>query len=371
MKNDGRNGQGAGSVAKPRAAPRKAIVDAQRASDPDQTSADADQSAADADQTFSDEDQTASAADQASADKDQLASDHDQAAADRDHAANVHPTAADETAYDASRDERESTSFERLGTQLERESTARYRDLTATDRDRIANARDEAARARDARAAALSQAATASETPTGAEAPLMKQLEELAARATADRARAAADRARAATDRADAARERARLEAQLRSAHLGDLTGAYRRQMGRLALSHEIDRARRSDGRFVMAFVDVDRLKLVNDRDGHAAGDRALQTVVVAIRKRLRSFDPIVRYGGDEFVCGLGGTDLEAVERRFASIGAAILAEARVGISVGLATLARGDTADELTERADAAMLDVKAEHHSRQMRVS
>jgi diguanylate cyclase (GGDEF)-like protein len=137
--------------------------------------------------------------------------------------------------------------------------------------------------------------------------------------------------------------------------------------MGRLALSHEIDRARRSDGRFVLAFVDVDRFKVVNDRDGHAAGDRVLQAVVRAIRAWLRSFDPIIRYGGDEFVCGLSGTDLAEAERRFDLIGAALAADASVGISVGFAALSADDTADLLTERADAAMLVVKAEHHARE----
>ncbi len=132
-----------------------------------------------------------------------------------------------------------------------------------------------------------------------------------------------------------------------------------------MALSHEIDRARRSDGRFVLAFVDVDRLKLVNDRDGHAAGDRILQSVVRAIRGRLRSFDPIVRYGGDEFVCGLTGTDLAEAERRFEAIALTLEAEAEIGISVGFAALAAGDTADQLTERADAAMLEVKLRHHA------
>lgn len=192
-----------------------------------------------------------------------------------------------------------------------------------------------------------------------------KQLDEVRAQAAADRARAAADRERASMDRANAARERARLEAELRSAHLDELTGAYRREMGRLALSNEIDRARRSDGRFVLAFVDVDRLKLVNDNEGHAAGDRVLQTVVREIRARLRSFDPIIRYGGDEFVCGLGGTDLAEAERRFDSIGVAIDTDAKIGISVGLAALAADDTPDQLTERADAAMLEVKARHRS------
>jgi diguanylate cyclase (GGDEF)-like protein len=195
---------------------------------------------------------------------------------------------------------------------------------------------------------------------------MTKQLFRLGLEAASDRARARADRERAAGDRANAAREKATLEAALRSAHLDELTGAYRREMGGLALTQEIDRARRSDGRLVVAFVDVDGLKDLNDRDGHAAGDRALQAVVGAIRKRLRSFDPITRYGGDEFVCGIGGADLTEAERRFESIAVGIRADAGVDVSVGIVALRAGDTADQLTERADAAMLKVKAQHHAR-----
>jgi diguanylate cyclase (GGDEF)-like protein len=332
-----------------------------KAIDDDQTAADADQSVADADQTSSDSDQSGSVADQSSADSDQRASDRDQVTSDRSHASDKHLTGAEQSAYESSREQRESASEQRLGTRLNRSSTAHDRELTATERDRNAETRDEAGRARDARAADLPHASTEPQTD------LIRQLEDVRAQAGADRARAAADRARAAADRATAARERDRLEMELRSAHLDELTGAYRREMGRMALSHEIDRARRSDGQFVVAFVDVDRLKFVNDREGHAAGDRVLQTVVREIRSRLRSFDPIIRYGGDEFVCGIGGTDLEEAKRRFNLIGDAIEADARVGISVGLAALALGDTADQLTERADAAMLEIKATHHSRQ----
>ena len=83
------------------------------------------------------------------------------------------------------------------------------------------------------------------------------------------------------------------------------------------------------------------------------------------MRTRLRSFDPIIRYGGDEFVSGLIGTDRTDVKRRFEAIGAAIRAEVKVGISVGLATLAPGDTADRLIDRADATMRRVKTKHHS------
>jgi diguanylate cyclase (GGDEF)-like protein len=195
---------------------------------------------------------------------------------------------------------------------------------------------------------------------------LTRQLEALIAQATADRERAAADRARAANDRAKAARQRARLEAQLEQAHLDELTGAHRRGMGRMALAHEIDRTRRSGGAFVLAFVDVDRLKEVNDQHGHAAGDQALQTVVRLIRENLRSFDPVVRFGGDEFICGVSGANLTEARHRFGSIAVKIVRETEVDISVGFAVLKPTDTVEALTRRADVAMLRVKAWHHAR-----
>lgn len=325
----------------------------------DQTAADADQTASDRDQTSSDSDQSASESDDRSADKDQRASDRDQETADRDHAAGA-VTGTEEVAYEQSRDDRQRVTVERYGNRLKRSATASDRHTTATRRDRVAEARDSAARSRDG------AASTTARTADQPDADLLRRLDELAREAAQDRARAAADRERAARDRENAAHIRARLEAELQQAHLDELTGAYRREMGRMALSNEIDRARRSDGRFVLAFVDVDGLKAVNDRDGHAAGDRVLQAVTEAIRARLRSFDPIVRYGGDEFVCGLSGTDLAEAHRRFLEIAAAVESDAHVGISVGFAALGPTDTVDGLTERADTAMLAVKAEHHAR-----
>ena len=335
---------------------QKEMADTRRASNVDQASADLDQSAADADQTHSDDDQTGSRLEQASADRDQRASDHDQAASDRDRATHDTSSAEDTSAYNRSRRERQAGSIERSASRSRRELSSRDRDFSSGNRDRAADVRDETSRSRGRVAPALPSTERA--------ASLRKQLDELRQKAASDRARAAEDRARAAHERSLAAREMARLQAALQSAHLDELTGAYRREMGRLALSNEIDRARRLDGRFVLAFVDVDRLKAINDRDGHAAGDRVLQMVVQAMRRRLRSFDPIVRYGGDEFVCGLGGTDLLDAVRRFDLIGTAIEADAGVGISVGLAPLGPGDTPELLTERADAAMLEIKAIHH-------
>jgi len=336
------------------------MSDARKASSADQIIADADQSASDADQVSSESDRTSSDRDQTGADRDQLASDRDQATADADRAKHRDLSPAEVDAYETSREHRMDASFERLGNRIRRQVTARDRDEAATDRDRMAEIRDEGGRGRDAHATDLGLPSNERE------ADLLHELEKLRALAAADRSRAAEDRTQAATDRAKAARDRARLEGELQASHLDELTGAYRRDMGRLAITHEIDRVRRSGGPLVVAFVDVDELKTVNDREGHVAGDRVLQSVVRAMRSRLRSFDPIIRYGGDQFVCGLGGTDLAEARRRFDLIGIAIEANAGVGISVGLAELEPGDTADGLTGRADAAMLDVKAAHHTR-----
>lgn len=333
--------------------------EALRAAAADQLIADADQSASDADQVSSDTDQTAADRDQTGSDRDQEASDADQAAADEDRAAHGGLSSADAKTYDHTRGRRQDAALERLGSRLERQSTARDRDAAAASRDRMADSRDAGQRGRDARAADLVAPSSARKVD------LLRQLEALRAQAAADRARAAKDRARAALDRQRAAAERARLEAELLVAHLDELTGAYRREMGRLAITHEIERTRRSGGAFVLAFIDVDELKTINDRDGHAAGDRVLQAVVGAIRARLRPFDPIMRYGGDEFVCGLGSADLAEAERRFIEIRTAIGADAGVDISVGFAELQPGDTAEAMTGRADTAMRLVKAAHYA------
>lgn len=316
----------------------------QVALDADNSAAAEDQTAADEDQTGSDADQVSVALDNADAASDQAASNQDQASADRLRASG---DAGASATYEATRLARSTATIHRLGTGAGRALTARSRNSTAAGRDATAARRDATARRRDLRAEEVEQAIAASD------APLAEKLELL-------RARTAADRARAAADRAEAADERARLEAELLGAHLDDLTGAYRRDLGWFALALEMDHARRADGSFVLAFVDVDGLKLVNDRDGHAAGDAVLRAMVRIMRSNLRSFDPVVRYGGDEFVCGLGGVEVDEVGRRFELIDRLLESEVGVGISFGLASLAAGETLDGLVARADAALLDAK-----------
>jgi len=159
------------------------------------------------------------------------------------------------------------------------------------------------------------------------------------------------------------AHDLAEAEAEIEHSHLDELTGAYMLGAGTTALQKEIDRARHSDERLVLAFVDVDEFKATNDRLGHAAGDAVLRDVVDTIRAKLRSYDPVVRVGGDEFICALSGIDLEMGHRRFAEIGEVLLAKDNISLSVGLAALQRGETLAELSARGDAALFEVKHDH--------
>ena len=149
-----------------------------------------------------------------------------------------------------------------------------------------------------------------------------------------------------------------RLEAE---AALDDLTGALRRGVGMRLLAAEVDRVRRAEGRLVVAFVDVDGLKRVNDGDGHAAGDRLLQTVSRTLRRRLRSYDLVIRYGGDEFLCTMTGAGLDEARAKLALVAAELRAmPGSPAVSVGLAELDadpdQHDSVATLVGRADTAL---------------
>jgi diguanylate cyclase (GGDEF)-like protein len=211
--------------------------------------------------------------------------------------------------------------------------------MGANERDGAADERDSAAEHRDSAAEERDTAAEERER----DGPDHEQ-------AARDRAEASDDRERAAQDRRQAAADRER-------AGIDALTGALRRERGLVDVQREIDRARRSDGRLVLAFVDVDGLKAVNDAQGHAAGDQVLRDVAAALRDGLRSYDLVIRYGGDEFLCVLSGTDVDGAQRRFDEVTRSLTQRSpKASVSTGLAALEDPDTLDALTARADAAL---------------
>jgi diguanylate cyclase (GGDEF)-like protein len=315
----------------------------------DGTSSDDDQTSSDQDQTWSDHDQTAS-------DRDQRSSDEDQHAADDDFAAG-----GDESSYRRSVRARERSARDRHLVSAMRDETASVRVETADDRDRAAELRDRGAEGRDelARLHDLQDDADASRE----DVLLRAQRDRF--RAAADRAKAADDRRRAGRDRAQAARERAearhsRAEAAdaLVEATTDELTGAWTRNFGLAQVSHELERAHRVGSRLVVAFVDVDGLKEVNDSQGHLAGDALLRLVGETLRAKVRAYDVLVRYGGDEILCAMPNVTAAEATSRFEKIAAA-LRTAPTGHSVtfGLAEAESADGLEDLIMRADDALL--------------
>lgn len=181
-------------------------------------------------------------------------------------------------------------------------------------------------------------------------------------RAAGDRWFAALDRAAAADDRRQAALDRRRAAEHLLNAYQDELTGAMVRRAGRDQLDRIVDRAHRTTEPLVVAFVDVDHLKRINDVEGHAAGDRLLQEVGSALRGTLRSYDVVVRYGGDEFVCALQGSHRAEAQQRFSEVRDALVrTHPRASVSIGLVELRRHESLDGVIRRADSEMYRLRA----------
>ena len=143
---------------------------------------------------------------------------------------------------------------------------------------------------------------------------------------------------------------------QLEVAHHDGLTGAWLRQAGRQLLKEEMQRAERAGAPLSIAFVDVDGLKAINDRHGHAAGDQALTTVARALIVGLRGYDHVVRWGGDEFLCVLPGVTEDEARRRLTQAQRVLAAGGQLAISVGVAQCAAGESLEEVVNRADQAL---------------
>ena len=135
-------------------------------------------------------------------------------------------------------------------------------------------------------------------------------------------------------------------------------------------LAHAVQSARDEGRRHVVAFLDLDRFKVVNDRFGHAAGDRLLREVAVVMGGVVRVGDVIGRIGGDEFALLLGDCTIEnargvvdklrqAVDAyRIEHTGEALA----VGVSIGLAPIEPGTaSAAQALAEADAACYQAKA----------
>jgi len=151
-----------------------------------------------------------------------------------------------------------------------------------------------------------------------------------------------------------------------------DLTLSYNRRFFEEYLLEELERARRYNKPLSLIFLDLDGLREVNNRFGHAQGSKTLQEAAARIMNAVRTIDKVVRYGGDEFCIILPETEskgaLEVAERvRLRLAATPFLLEDTGGIEItgsfGVASYpTHAMTKEELVAKADEAMYRIKTQ---------
>jgi len=167
---------------------------------------------------------------------------------------------------------------------------------------------------------------------------------------------------------------RAELEVAKQHLMLDTLTGARSRFGMEISLTQELSRARRANKKLVLAMIDLDHFKLVNDAYGHDAGDQVLLFFAQLARSVLRESDLMFRYGGEEFLALLPDTDIKGAEFLFDRLrqmqAKSPLHYQRHAINVtfsaGITNLRDSDDVQSIIQRADEALYQAKQEGRDR-----
>ncbi|QEN45204.1 diguanylate cyclase [Pseudomonas protegens] len=161
---------------------------------------------------------------------------------------------------------------------------------------------------------------------------------------------------------------REHLEEQRQKALIDPLTGLPNRAAWSERLEHEVGQWQQHGNSLLLAMLDLDHFKRINDNYGHLAGDKVLKIIANVLRKRLRGSDFIARFGGEEFVLLLPNTPWPVGVRIVEALRAAIEAcpfhfkgePVTITVSVGLSAFKAGDRSDLVIKRADQALYRAK-----------
>jgi two-component system, cell cycle response regulator len=160
------------------------------------------------------------------------------------------------------------------------------------------------------------------------------------------------------------AREQLRIQATHDS-----LTGLFNRRAIEEALDREATRCRREKKPVGVILADVDHFKLINDTYGHQAGDAVLQEIARRMSASLRAYDSVGRYGGEEFLVVVPGSDLAAAAELAERLRQGIAAQpvstdsAMIPVTVSLGVAVSVDQPgglEDLLRRADEALYAAK-----------
>jgi len=154
-----------------------------------------------------------------------------------------------------------------------------------------------------------------------------------------------------------------------RQALVDGLTGLANRRQCEESLATELARAERLGGPIALVFADLDDFKSVNDRYGHPAGDAVLRELAEVLRENVREIDTAGRWGGEEFLVLLPGTDAAGAARLAERLRTALEARTmltpdgtalRITASFGVAAQPPAAGASELVRAADGALYEAK-----------
>ena len=143
------------------------------------------------------------------------------------------------------------------------------------------------------------------------------------------------------------------------------------------ALAQAIEDARTKNEPLSLMLTDIDHFKKFNDNFGHLTGDQVLRLVAMSVKQNVKGQDTAARYGGEEFAIVLPNTVLRSAITVADHIRRAVMTKelmkrstgehlGRVTISIGVATLHKGDSAQALIERTDACLYAAKRHGRNR-----
>ena len=172
----------------------------------------------------------------------------------------------------------------------------------------------------------------------------------------------------------DIAHRRAMEEELKRLATVDPLTGALNRRSFNSQFERSMKRAAPHKSALCLAVLDLDHIKIINDVQGHQAGDDALCQFSQMCLGEARSTDLFARFGGEEFVLMLPDTEMEGariiLQRLLDGASRLSMVGARgafsIHVSAGVAQFRQGDTLDTLMQRADRALYIAKDKGRNR-----
>ena len=165
---------------------------------------------------------------------------------------------------------------------------------------------------------------------------------------------------------------REHLEEQRQKALIDPLTGLPNRAAWGERLQYEVEQWQIHGNPLLIAMLDLDHFKRINDGYGHLAGDKVLKIIAAQLRRHLRPVDFIARFGGEEFVLLMPDTPLTTGLQLVDKLRTAIEAcpfhfkgePVTITLSIGVSAFRAGDRSDQVLKRADEALY--RAKHRGR-----